>query len=72
MKGVKVSTIKVEGLRKLHFITTGKVTIYLSDQQYELLNEFANLASYNLGISRATRFLLLNELSNWVKKERKN
>jgi hypothetical protein len=44
-----------------------KVTIYLSDQEHELLSEFANLASYSLGISAAARILILNELRGWVK-----
>ena len=45
-----------------------KVTIYLSDEEYELLNEFATLTSYTPSISAATRFLLLDGLRNWVKK----
>jgi hypothetical protein len=47
------------------------VTIYLSDEEYESLNEFASLASYNLSISGAARFLLLNELIDWRNKGRK-
>ena len=49
-----------------------KITIYLSDPEHELLSEFANLASYSLGISAAARILILNELKDWVKKGKKS
>ena len=48
-----------------------KVTIYLSDEEHELLNEFANMASYSLGISAAARILILNELRDWAREEKR-
>ena len=48
-----------------------KVTIYLSDEEYESLHEFASLASYSLSISGAARFILLDKLMDWRKKGRR-
>jgi hypothetical protein len=45
-----------------------KVTLYLSDEEYDLLSEFIQRGWRDHNYSSATRFLLLRSLQQWVKK----
>lgn len=54
--------------KKTHPYYNRKVIIYFSDEEHGLLDEFANMASYSLAISAASRLLLLTQLREWVKK----
>ncbi len=45
-----------------------KVTLYLSDEEYELLSEFLERGWRDHNYSSATRFLLLYGLKKWEKR----
>ncbi len=45
-----------------------KVTLYLSDEEYELLSEFLQGGWRDHNYSSAARFLLLSSLKQWEKK----
>ncbi|HVZ96270.1 MAG TPA: hypothetical protein VG847_05300 [Chitinophagaceae bacterium] len=45
-----------------------KVTLYLSDEEYELLSEFLQRGWRDHNYSSAARFLLLRSLKQWEKK----
>jgi hypothetical protein len=48
-----------------------KVTLYLSDEEYERLGTFLERGWRDHNYSSAARFLLLNTLEKWEKKGRK-
>ena len=48
-----------------------KVTLYLTNEEYELLTEFAKTAWWTFNYSGAARYLLINGLNGWVRKGKK-
>lgn len=58
------------GTKKRYF--NRKVTLYLSDGEYELLSDFSQRGWRDQNYSSATRFLLLHSLQQWEKKGQKN
>ncbi len=51
---------------------TCKVTLYLTEEEYALLTEFAKTAWWALNYSGAGRHLLLQGLKEWVRKGKKD
>ena len=48
-----------------------KVTLYLSDKEYELLSDFLQRGWQDQNYSSASRFLLLHSLQQWEKRGQK-
>lgn len=51
--------------------TSCKVTLYLTQEEYALLTEFAKTAWWSFNYSGAARFLLMQGLGDWVRTGKK-
>ena len=51
--------------------STRKVTFYVTEEEHQLLTEFAKTAWYTFNYSGAARHLVLRGLKEWVRKRKK-
>ncbi|MEO6001095.1 MAG: hypothetical protein ABIN89_29865 [Chitinophagaceae bacterium] len=51
--------------------STRKVTLYLTEEEYALITEFAKTAWHTFNYSGAARYLVLNGLREWARKGRR-
>ncbi len=51
--------------------TTRKVTLYLTEEEFTLLTEFAKTAWYTFNYSGAARHLVLQGLKEWARRGKK-